>query len=532
MASFSSTHVDDNLRTKIALSIKEAIRSPLEEIRVAMGIPKVIILENGVHCPPYIGRGMGCGSLANNSKGSSLTLERKRSQVGLVQESFVKRCDRCRPLTKDMDDKRFLHPNSHVEESTLTDFTLSMGVVTNQGVSKWQSKGKRNMRTLNKKHCESSNGRSFLETSDVCIALMHGIAFEDKVHSSEELRTKKVSNSTYEEPVSFDKQPPHEGNSCGLSCHLECALQHKKIRVVKIGQLMQLGGRCCYASCGRVNGLIGYWRKQLSIAKDARRVDILFYRLSLSQRLLNGTCWFKELHDIMVKEERKLEEEVGPINGVPPKMAQGIIIKLSTGLEVKFFTKSVELFRKMIEPMVIKEPLKKCGSFGVEDFGSNTVKGEILPNDGGSSFKVRDPNKILCVAWIHATLLKATTYAWAHMDIRRSDVVAWPTNLDAKVTMLNLVPRIIRACISSGEASSVDEYLWLMGRAYHKPVIAYCGGTEIGGGFVVGSMLQAQSLATFNTPAMGCTLFILGKDLNHIPEQLLIVVVLKDGNNP
>ncbi|GFP84519.1 probable acyl-activating enzyme 17 peroxisomal [Phtheirospermum japonicum] len=65
---------------------------------------------------------------------------------------------------------------------------------------------------------------------------------------------------------------------------------------------------------------------------------------------------------------------------------------------------------------------------------------------------------------------------------------------------------------STGEASNVDEYLWLMGRARYKPVIEYCGGTEIGGGFVTGSLLQNQSLAAFSTPAMGCSLFILGDD--------------------
>lgn len=62
---------------------------------------------------------------------------------------------------------------------------------------------------------------------------------------------------------------------------------------------------------------------------------------------------------------------------------------------------------------------------------------------------------------------------------------------------------------STGEASNVDEYLWLMGRARYKPVIEYCGGTEIGGGFITGSLLQSQSLAAFSTPAMGCSLFIL-----------------------
>ncbi|XP_008782050.1 probable acyl-activating enzyme 17, peroxisomal [Phoenix dactylifera] len=172
------------------------------------------------------------------------------------------------------------------------------------------------------------------------------------------------------------------------------------------------------------------------------------------------------------------------------------------------------------------------------------------------------------IPWTHATPLKAAADAWSHMDIRKGDVVAWPTNLgwmmgpwlvyatllngasmalyngsplgsgfakfvqDAKVTMLGVVPSVVRAwkdscctagldwstirCFSStGEASSVDEYLWLMGRAHYKPVIEYCGGTEIGGGFICGSLLQSQALAAFSTPAMGCTLFIL--DGNGIP---------------
>lgn len=71
----------------------------------------------------------------------------------------------------------------------------------------------------------------------------------------------------------------------------------------------------------------------------------------------------------------------------------------------------------------------------------------------------------------------------------------------------------------------MDEYLWLMGRARYKPVIEYCGGTEIGGGFVTGSLLQHQSLAAFSTPAMGCSLFILGDDgltIVSTPETLIL----------
>ncbi|OMP06150.1 AMP-dependent synthetase/ligase [Corchorus olitorius] len=175
------------------------------------------------------------------------------------------------------------------------------------------------------------------------------------------------------------------------------------------------------------------------------------------------------------------------------------------------------------------------------------------------------------IPWTHVTPLKAAADAWCHMDIRSGDNVAWPTNLgwmmgpwlvyasllngasmalyngsplssgfakfvqDAKVTMLGVIPSIVRTwkstncvagydwssirCFSStGEASNVDEYLWLMGRACYKPIIEYCGGTEIGGGFVTGSFLQSQSLAAFSTPVMGCRLFILGDDGHPIPQ--------------
>ncbi|KAL3655286.1 putative acyl-activating enzyme 17, peroxisomal [Castilleja foliolosa] len=175
------------------------------------------------------------------------------------------------------------------------------------------------------------------------------------------------------------------------------------------------------------------------------------------------------------------------------------------------------------------------------------------------------------IPWTVSTPFKAAADGWCHMDIRKGDVICWPTNLgwmmgpwlvyasllngasialyngsplgcgfakfvqDANVTMLGVIPSIVRAwksanvtasydwsairCFAStGEASNVDEYLWLMGRARYKPVIEYCGGTEIGGGFVTGSLLQNQSLAAFSTPAMGCSLFILGDDGFPIPQ--------------
>ncbi|GLJ29429.1 hypothetical protein SUGI_0580170 [Cryptomeria japonica] len=327
------------------------------------GIPKAILPENVVRSPSYIGRSIGYGSPVNSSKGSSLTLKKKKSEVGPVQESFAKRRDRRRPLTKVLEssaklpvpsfsdynysvvesvrkrnmeseigilqskpvksslstlprnsseytgtslekdismqtyphvyeainggihsvslvtenacsnlsehmdvnycDKSYLHPDYPMEENGLTDVTLlssstsrrfrsgmvgrqpsrpiegqlsvtskegldetgfssylcqsdsveqNMHGIPDQRVSKWQSKGKRNARPLNKKHCESSNWGSAVETGDTCTAPMYGIPYEDKFTLNKELGTKKVIGGSYGKFVSSVKQEEELNN--------------------------------------------------------------------------------------------------------------------------------------------------------------------------------------------------------------------------------------------------------------------------------------------------------------------------------
>lgn len=167
------------------------------------------------------------------------------------------------------------------------------------------------------------------------------------------------------------------------------------------------------------------------------------------------------------------------------------------------------------------------------------------------------------IPWSHLTPLKGMMDARFHQDVRAGDVVAWPTNIgwmmgpwliyaslgngaamalhegtpgsegfcrfvgDARVTMLGVVPSLVRAWrtsgaadgadwsrlrtfSSTGEASQREDYLWLMSRAgYRAPVIEYCGGTEIGGGHVTGTVLRPASPAVFNTPALGLDLVVL-----------------------
>jgi acetyl-CoA synthetase len=96
----------------------------------------------------------------------------------------------------------------------------------------------------------------------------------------------------------------------------------------------------------------------------------------------------------------------------------------------------------------------------------------------------------------------------------------------AGVTMLGLVPSIvsawkssgcmagldwsgIRAFSSTGECSNSTDMLFLMSLAGYKPVIEYCGGTEIGGGYITGTVVQPSAPGTFSTPALGSDLVIL-----------------------
>ena len=170
-----------------------------------------------------------------------------------------------------------------------------------------------------------------------------------------------------------------------------------------------------------------------------------------------------------------------------------------------------------------------------------------------SSGTTGDPKAI---PWTQVTPIKAAMDGWLHHDIRSGDVVAWPTNLGwmmgpwliyasllngaaialfddapttrgfvefveaAGVTMLGLVPSIVstwrstdalregdwstvRVMSSTGEASNPDDYSWLMEVAGGVPVIEYCGGTEIGGGYITGTVLHPAHAGCFTTPALG-----------------------------
>ena len=166
------------------------------------------------------------------------------------------------------------------------------------------------------------------------------------------------------------------------------------------------------------------------------------------------------------------------------------------------------------------------------------------------------------IPWTHATPVRCALDGYVHQDIRPGDVVAWPTNVgwmmgpwlifaalvnratialyegapnslgfgrfvqDAGVTMLGVVPSLVRswkaidgmaalnwsavrAFSSTGEASNGDDMRWLASLAGHKPVIEYCGGTEIGGAYVTSTVVKPNRPGCFSAKAIASDFVIL-----------------------
>ncbi len=166
------------------------------------------------------------------------------------------------------------------------------------------------------------------------------------------------------------------------------------------------------------------------------------------------------------------------------------------------------------------------------------------------------------VPWSQLTPIKAAMDGHFHQDLGPGDVACWPTSLgwmmgpwliyaslingaalalfddapntrafgefvrDAGVTMLGVVPSLVSAwrtlaCLdgidwreirlfsSTGEPSNEADMRWLMERSGGKPVIEYCGGTEIGGGYITSTILDPAPPGTFNTPTLGLDFVIL-----------------------
>lgn len=181
------------------------------------------------------------------------------------------------------------------------------------------------------------------------------------------------------------------------------------------------------------------------------------------------------------------------------------------------------------------------------------------------------------IPWTHTTPLKCAVDGHLHHDIHPGEVVAWPTNLgwmmgpwliyaslinratialyygaptkkefgqfvqNARVNMLGLVPTLvsvwkatgcmqgfdwsaIKAFSSSGECSNPQDMLFLMSLADYRPIVEYCGGTEIGGGYLTGTLVQPCAPAAFTTPALGLDLVILDENGHHADKGEVFII--------
>ncbi|KAF5455981.1 hypothetical protein F2P56_025499 [Juglans regia] len=154
-----------------------------------------------------------------------------------------------------------------------------------------------------------------------------------------------------------------DNDLCGLSCHLECALKHERAGILKNGCCEKLDGSFYCISCGKINGIMRTWRKQLIVAKEARRVDVLCLRLSLAHKILMGTALYKEVQRIVETAVKILNDEVGPLDQVCTSMVRCIVNRLSCGAEVQKLCASAVL---SFDSLVCPNYMEKKDPFALE----------------------------------------------------------------------------------------------------------------------------------------------------------------------
>jgi len=166
------------------------------------------------------------------------------------------------------------------------------------------------------------------------------------------------------------------------------------------------------------------------------------------------------------------------------------------------------------------------------------------------------------IPWSHTTAIKCGADGHFHQNLQPGDVAVWPTNIgwmmgpwlifsslmnraamglyqgapmgrdfglflqNTGATMLGVIPSLVKAwrqsdCFagcdftgikvfsSTGECSHAGDMAWLMAQAGGRPVIEYCGGTEIGGAYITGTVTKPCVAGTFNTPALGLDFVLL-----------------------
>ncbi len=188
------------------------------------------------------------------------------------------------------------------------------------------------------------------------------------------------------------------------------------------------------------------------------------------------------------------------------------------------------------------------------------------------------------IPWTQTTPLKCASDAFFHQDIHEGDILCWPTNLGwmmgpwliyaalmnqatialytdmpttrqfgefvakAGVTMLGVIPSIvntwrktqcmektqqcnqsvdwsaIRVLTSTAECSNPEDMFYLMFLAGYKPIVEYCGGTEIGGAYITSSVVEPCAPSVFTMPAMGMDFCLVDEDSKVSQRQGAVMI--------
>ncbi|MFC2128068.1 AMP-binding protein, partial [Bacteroidota bacterium] len=216
---------------------------------------------------------------------------------------------------------------------------------------------------------------------------------------------------------------------------------------------------------------------------------------------------------------------------------------------------------KLVVVETVKDSILKHKEdfFWTEFLSSNSIFDSVKMNPNDTTtilFSSGTTGEPKAIPWNHTTAIKSASDAYYHHNIQPIDVLCWPTNLgwmmgpwlvfaalinkatialyygspmdaefgkfieNARVTMLGVVPSIVKQwkhtekmsscnwssikCFSStGEVSNPKEMTYLMELANNKPIIEYCGGTEIGGGYIASTLVQENIPSHFSTQTLG-----------------------------
>ncbi|XP_039140974.1 probable acyl-activating enzyme 18, peroxisomal [Dioscorea cayenensis subsp. rotundata] len=221
------------------------------------------------------------------------------------------------------------------------------------------------------------------------------------------------------------------------------------------------------------------------------------------------------------------------------------IVVPARGNEIGVQLRSHDLSWKDFLSCAASQP-RPCSYIPVYESAENVIN--ILFSSGTTG----DPKAI---PWTQLSAIRSAADSWAHTDIQSGDICCWPTNLgwvmgpillftcflngatlalyqgsplgrgfgkfvqDAGVTFLGTIPSLVKAwksskCMegldwgkirtlaSTGEASDVDDDLWLSSRASYKPIIECCGGTELASSYILSTLLQPQAFGAFSGKSM------------------------------